>query len=86
MPFARPSKLQPIQRSISYSEMNSSDLYSLLGGDGFLGSLLRASGVTDELGVDTGERCVPLSLDLVNAVSMGLLVLVVRSVVLRSFP
>ena len=76
--------LQPIQRSISYCEMPWS-LYSLGGllGDSSSGTLLRASSVTDDLGVDADLRCVSLSLGLVNAVSMGLLVLVVRSVVLR---
>ena len=59
--------------------------YSLLSllDDSGAGSLLGASLVAEELWVDTLETGVSLSLGLVDAVSVGLLVLVVRSVILR---
>lgn len=60
-------------------------LYSLrsLLGSGDLGSLKCSSSVAEELGVHTNKGSVSLSLGLVDAVSVGLFVLVVRSVVLR---
>ena len=46
-------------------------------------ALLGASSVTDEFGVDAEKRCVSLPLGLVDAVLVGLLVLVVSRMVLR---
>ena len=59
--------------------------YSLFGllGEGSAGALDGASGVADELWVDAHLRDVSLSLGLLDAVSVGLLVLVVVRVVLR---
>ena len=57
-------------------------LLSLLGNRGAC-ALLSASSVTDEFGVDAGERRVSLPLGLVDAVPVGLLVLVVSRMVLR---
>ena len=59
--------------------------YSLFGllGEGGARSLDGASGVADSLGVDAHLRDVSLSLGLLDAVPVGLLVLVVVRVVLR---
>ena len=57
-------------------------LLSLLGNRGAC-ALLCASGVTDEFGVDAEKRSVSLPLGLVDAVPVGLLVLVVSRMVLR---
>lgn len=60
-------------------------MYSLrcLGVNGGAGSLLGASLVAEELRVDSLKRSVSLSLGLVNAVSVGLLVLVMGGMILR---
>ena len=49
---------------------------------GSMSSLLCATGVTEELGADTQEGQVSLSLGFVNAVSVGLVILVVLTSVL----
>ncbi len=82
----RQTDLIPVQRSISSSRERSQQLtYSLLSllGDGGAGSLDGASSVTEELGVDTEERAVSLSLGLLDAVLVGFFVLVVGRMVLR---
>lgn len=82
----RQARFHLVQRSISSSREHSQQLtYSLLGlgGDSSAGALDGASSVTEELGVDSEERVVSLSLGLLDAVLVGLSVLVVRGMVLR---